>query len=69
LQKAAELNGQTPLEFLLEVMRKPGEDLALRLNAAKTAAPYLHARRAPETEGGKTIGTMIYMHPNLEQPE
>jgi hypothetical protein len=53
LQKAAELNGQTPLEFLLEVMRKPGEDLALRLDAAKTAAPYLHARKAPETKDGK----------------
>jgi hypothetical protein len=53
--RAAE-NGITPLEFMLEVMRQePGPDLdprvylaavALRFEAAKAAAPYVHPRLA-----------------------
>jgi oxalate decarboxylase/phosphoglucose isomerase-like protein (cupin superfamily) len=36
--------GQTPLEFLLEVMRDANHDLPLRLEAARAAAPYIHKR-------------------------
>src|SRR5439155_7565324 len=32
----------------------------------KAAAPYLHAKRAPENRDGHTIPPMIYTHPPLE---
>jgi phage terminase small subunit len=37
---------QTPLDYLLEVMRDPGMDDRLRMEAAKTAAPYVHGKVA-----------------------
>ena len=42
--KAAEIaaSGMTPLDFLLHVYRNEGNDIALRVNAAKSAAPYVH---------------------------
>ena len=40
----------SPLEFLLAVMRNPAVDDKLRIEAAKTAAPYLHPKKG---EGGK----------------
>ena len=42
--KTAEIaaSGLTPLEFLLHVYRTEGNDIALRVNAAKAAAPYVH---------------------------
>lgn len=36
--------GIAPLEFMLQVMRNPDQDLAVRLETAKAAAPYLHPR-------------------------
>ena len=36
---------QTPLEFLLSVMRNPLVDDKLRLEAAKTAAPFMHTKK------------------------
>jgi hypothetical protein len=36
----------TPLEFLLKVMRDSKEDPRLRMEAAKTAAPYVHGKVA-----------------------
>jgi phage terminase small subunit len=41
---------QTPLEFLLDVMNDNEVDDKLRLEAAKTAAQYVHAKKG---EGGK----------------
>lgn len=35
----------TPLEFLLSVMRNPLVDDKLRLEAAKTAAPFMHMKK------------------------
>ena len=35
---------QSPLDFMLMVMRDPDADLKLRLEAAKTAAPYIHSK-------------------------
>lgn len=40
------ITGQTPLEFLLEVMRDTRNSLYTRMEAAKSAAPYCHARLA-----------------------
>jgi hypothetical protein len=45
-EKVAEVeaSGLTPLDFMLNLMRKESEDIGLRFDAAKAAAPYVHAR-------------------------
>jgi hypothetical protein len=43
---AAEASGITPLEYMLRVMRNKRSGAAVRLDAAKSAAPYVHARLA-----------------------
>jgi hypothetical protein len=63
VQKAVAESGITPLEFMLEVMRKepdpslePREFLTaatLRFEAAKAAAPYVHAKLSSIEMGGK----------------
>lgn len=40
----AEAAGVTPLEYLLAVMRNEHASAGERLDAAKSAAPYMHAR-------------------------
>lgn len=69
LRKAAAAGGQTPLEFMLDVMRDDEATMEFRCDMAKAAAPYLHARRAPEDKQGNTVPPMIYTHPDLEEPE
>lgn len=52
-REAALASGQTPLDFMLEVMRDESEERAKRLDAAKAAAPYLHAKLSSvELSGG-----------------
>jgi hypothetical protein len=41
---AAAAAGETPLEYLLRVMRDPTVDEDRRMDEAKSAAPYVHAR-------------------------
>lgn len=43
-------DGQTPLEFMLMVMRDPAIEDRIRLDAAKSAAQYVHGKIG---EGGK----------------
>ena len=38
--------GLTPLEFLTNIYRDVGEDMARRIDAAKAAAPYVHPKLA-----------------------
>lgn len=47
--------GQTPLEFLIAAMKNPALDDRLRLDAAKAAAPYVHAKTC---ETGKKAGAL-----------
>lgn len=50
---AVAASGKTPLEYMLDVMRDAGADESKRLDAAKAAAPYVHARlSAVEHSGG-----------------
>lgn len=42
------LNGITPLEFLLNVVQAPEAPLKARIEAAKAAAPYCHAKLEPK---------------------
>lgn len=44
LQQQVEASGMTPLAYLLQVMRDAGQEQDARLEAAKAAAPYVHAR-------------------------
>jgi hypothetical protein len=42
----AKRKGISPLEFVLSVMDNEDNDLSVRLDAAKSAVPYCHARLA-----------------------
>lgn len=53
-------SGRDPVEFMLSVMADPTQDLPLRMDAAKGAAPYVRARLAPldanaKNDSGLTI--------------
>jgi hypothetical protein len=45
-QRAKALDGLTPLEYMLSILRDETKDEAVRMAAAKDAAPYVHARLA-----------------------
>jgi len=68
LKKAAK-EGVTPLDYMLRVMRDRKAKTQRRDDMAKAAAPYLHARRAPEDKAGKTVPPMVYVTPSLEEDE
>lgn len=58
-QKAREiaekgLEGVTPLDFMLEIMRNTQKSDEERFEAAKAAAPYVHARLAAVEANVKT---------------
>jgi hypothetical protein len=38
------LSGLTPLDFMLQIMRNPDQDLAFRAEMAKATAPYIHQK-------------------------
>jgi hypothetical protein len=44
LLEAAEAGGEMPLDFLLRLMRNPRAPTARRIEAAKAAAPFVHAK-------------------------
>lgn len=44
LQAEIAETGLTPLEYLLSVLRDEKEERAIRIEAAKAAAPYIHPR-------------------------
>lgn len=51
-----EKSGLSPLDYLLSVMRDPTQDQAVRLSAATSAAPYVHAKLASITHSGPEGG-------------
>lgn len=63
--KRAEESGELPLDFLLRIMRDQGSDEAKRIDCAKAAAPYLHAKRAPINSDGEDAAgiTVIVQKP------
>jgi hypothetical protein len=44
--------GITPLDYMLAIVRNETEDKTVRLDAAKAAAPYVHARLQTTTLAG-----------------
>lgn len=49
-------SGETPLNYLLRVMRDDRAERSVRLDAAKAAAPYCHPRLAAIEHTGKDGG-------------
>lgn len=43
-EAAIRATGTTPLEYLLDVMRSSNKPEAMRMDAAKAAAPYVHPK-------------------------
>lgn len=62
--------GETPLAYLLGVMRDPANEQEVRIDAAKAAAPYVHPKLATVThEGGDKpiqVGVTIYVPKKAE---
>ncbi len=56
--RAAE-NGQTPLEYMLSVMRDNAADPELRARMAVAAAPFVHARICPAPIEIETTGEVV----------
>jgi len=56
--KAAEIaaSGETPMDYMLGVMRDPSKEHAIRLDAAKAVAPYVHPKLANIEHTGKDGG-------------
>lgn len=51
---AIEASGLTPLDYMLSVLRDTEQEPSARMDAAKNAAPYVHARLAAvEVSGDK----------------
>ena len=44
--------GITPLDYMMRIVRNEKEDKTVRLDAAKAAAPYVHARLQTTTLAG-----------------
>src|SRR5690242_2512984 len=59
-------SGELPLDYMLRIMRDETKPLELRAEMAKAAAPYCHARRAPEDKAGRSVPPVCYIHPSLE---
>lgn len=68
VRKARE-GGKLPLEYLLDVMRDERVDEARRIDAAKAAAPYCHAKLQPVDPQGDTTqkvavtGALVWQPP------
>lgn len=60
-QKALE-SGLTPLEYMLGVMQDERADEARRLDAAKAAAPYVHARLNAVSIAGDQDNPINHVH-------
>lgn len=60
--QAAEEGGIMPLDYMLRVMRDETQDVDRRMDAAKGAAPYVHAKLANVTARveGKDGGPIVF---------
>jgi hypothetical protein len=58
--KAVAESGLTPLDFMLKVMRDDTKPFPDRLDAAKSAAPYVHPKLAAIEHTGKGGGPMEF---------
>lgn len=62
-------DGLSPLDYLLSVLRSPEADEARRIDAAKAAAPYCHAKLQPVDDKGDSTqkvsvtGALVWQPP------
>ena len=59
-QQAIEQAGVTPLEFMLNIMGNASNPTLMRLDAAKSAAPYVHARLQSVTLAGDRENPLVH---------
>lgn len=59
IQKAVEESGLSPLQYMLSVMRDEAEEPRVRLNAAISAAPYVHSKLSSVEMTGKDGAPLI----------
>ena len=52
-------SGLTPLDYMLTVLRNEENEAPVRLDAAKAAAPYVHAKLQPVDPNGSTTQLMV----------
>ncbi len=52
-QAAIAASGLTPLDYMLAILRDDEADKAVRMDAAKAAAPYVHPRLAAVEHSGE----------------
>ena len=57
-QQEIAASGETPLAYLIRIMRDPNADQARRDECAKAAAPYVHPRLAAIEHGGSISLTL-----------
>lgn len=65
----AEAGGEMPLDFLLRIMRDAEAEEAKRIDCAKAAAPYLHAKLAnieANVTGELAIGSVVFKGLNAD---
>ena len=65
----AKRNGISPLEFVLSVMDNEDNDLSVRLDAAKSAAPYCHARLAQTQLGVDVEASITSIERHIVHPD
>jgi len=58
LQARIRASGLTPLDFMIAIMRNPKAELELRFEAARAAAPYVHARLTAVEHTGENSGAV-----------
>jgi hypothetical protein len=63
---AVAASGLTPLDFMLSVMRDPANDMAVRMDAAKGAAPYVHPKLAQVEHSGDLNATVKHQFTDRE---
>jgi len=68
LERQRKNAGLEPLDFMLMMMRDKTKPDEIRADMAKAAAPFRHAKRAPEDKQGNTV-PMVYKLPNLESDD
>ncbi len=52
-------SGLTPLDYLIAVMRDETKPTGERIDAAKSAAPFVHSRLGPVTPAGDPAGPIV----------
>ena len=55
-------SGLTPLDFLLQEMRKVENEPSVRIDAAKAAAPYVHPKLSSVDINGSLNATLVIRH-------